>query len=62
MFVLAGVLGWVTSLGAMPRGIPPDRSDLIGISPRINLHSYEEQTSEKYLNKYYINICIIEEK
>lgn len=37
MFVLPGVLGVVTSLGAMLRGIPPDRSDLMGISPRINL-------------------------
>lgn len=37
MFVLPGVLGVTTSLGAMLRGIPPDKSGLMGNSPRINL-------------------------
>jgi hypothetical protein len=56
MFVLPGVLGWVTSLGATLRGIPPDGSDLMGISPRINLHGC---TNEKNRNNHNYTYLII---
>lgn len=55
MFVLPGVLGWVTSLGAMLRGSPADKtSDLIGISPRINLHVVRNKNRKIILVVIYI--------
>lgn len=56
MFVLPGVVGWVTSLGATLRGIPPDGSDLTGISPRINLHDCTNEKNQNFSNYAYLTV------
>lgn len=47
MFVLPGVLGVATSLVPfILRGIPPDKSGLMGASPRINLDCEKQKSHE----------------